>query len=296
MNGTVTPDAPAAVAATTLEERLRRVAKSLRTVARGGVPDAATVHRLRVRTRQAAAALALFDEFLPRRRAARLARTLTRVRRAANDARDGDVLAARLQSFPQTLAVRQWLVNLAAEQADARASLLAVARRLRRRLVRRAEKLLARVRDRGGAGPDFPAWAAARLGPVADDFFAAAPADPADAAALHRFRVCGKRLRYTLELTAPAFAEAPLAGLQQSMAALQDVLGEATDLAVARRRARRPARKARGTLAGSWQTLLADLDARHRAAVQRYAEGFPAAALGELRAAVAALRDAGPIS
>src|SRR5436305_660818 len=77
---------------------------------------------------------------------------------------------------------------------------------------RRVGKLLQRVRLRGGGKAAAAArrlgdWARLRLRPVLDRFFAAALSGRADEAALHRFRIEGKELRYAMELLAVAFLE-----------------------------------------------------------------------------------------
>src|SRR5690606_26695441 len=79
-----------------LSTRLSRVVSQARRVR---TSDAAPkeVHRLRVAVRRAHAALDVFESVAPRRRRRRIARLLKRVRRAAGEARDLDVLAARIR-------------------------------------------------------------------------------------------------------------------------------------------------------------------------------------------------------
>src|SRR5262245_29676581 len=59
--------------------------------------DIESVHQLRVWTRRATAALRLYEDFLPRRRSAWMGKQLKRIRRAAGQARDCDVLIQRLK-------------------------------------------------------------------------------------------------------------------------------------------------------------------------------------------------------
>jgi CHAD domain-containing protein len=104
-----------------------------------------------------------------------------------------------------------------------------------RRLRRRTRKLLARLGDDPAAAERFADRARASLRPLVDAFFAACPAPGTGDAALHRFRIRGKELRYALELLAGAFPPAFREELYPVVAALQDRLGLVNDLATAQR-------------------------------------------------------------
>src|SRR5262249_58635227 len=84
------------VAVRTLQARLAAIQHYLPLAAEKAEEDVEHVHQLRVWTRRASAALKLYAGLLPRRRTARMKKQLKRLRRAANDARDCDVLARRL--------------------------------------------------------------------------------------------------------------------------------------------------------------------------------------------------------
>src|SRR5439155_23781116 len=112
----------------------------------------------------------------------------------------------------------------------------ALARRLAggRRLERLTRQLLDRMgRDDSIRALRFGELARARLTPVVAEFFADAPAAGADDAALHRFRIRGKRLRYAIELFAGAFPPVVRDELYPHVAALQERLGRVNDLATA---------------------------------------------------------------
>src|SRR5688572_28787502 len=85
------------VAVRSLRGRLRAVLHYLPLAADKAQEDVEHVHQLRVWTRRATAALVLYQELLPRRRFAWMKKQLRRVRQAANEARDCDVLLARLK-------------------------------------------------------------------------------------------------------------------------------------------------------------------------------------------------------
>src|SRR5262249_19810439 len=105
-----------------------------------------------------------------------------------------------------------------------------------RRLRRRTRKLLARVGDNLAGTERFVDRARYSLRPLVETFFAACPATGADVAALHRFRIRGKELRYAVELLAGAFAPAFRDELYPVVASLQERLGLVNDLATAQRR------------------------------------------------------------
>ena len=223
------------------------------------------VHQLRVWARRATAALILYEELMPRRRFRWMKKQLRRVRRAANDARDCDVLLRRLRDKPAGGGTERWGEAVRAERDKAEEAIVAAHERLGRdqRFARRIDKLLQRVRSRaadqaGTASSPFGDWARVRLRPVIEQFFAAVPSDPGDEAALHRFRICGKELRYVMELLAGAFPESIRTQLYPTIEMLQDRLGDINDLATAKARLRKHVEQAGPSKqAASWRRLLA---------------------------------------
>jgi CHAD domain-containing protein len=170
--------------------------------------DVEHVHRLRVASRRAIAALKLYRDWLPRKPARWLKKRLKKVRRAAGDARDLDVLGARL--------VREYgdraapvVEMIAARRASVQSAIIEVAEGCRRgdRLVRKTSKLLAGIKSQPQDAltcESFRGWAASQLAASAKSFFEGLPDDAADTAALHQFRIRGKELRYTIELVVAA--------------------------------------------------------------------------------------------
>lgn len=194
-----------------LEARLSAVTYWLPLAATYAHQDIEYVHRLRVSTRRAAAALKLYRDWLPRRLSRKLKKRLRKIRRAAGTARDLDVLAERLG---QQLGERgeDLLADVTRRRTDAQPAIREARDRAcgGDRMRRHIGKLIARVAPRGTVSKEnrkrpFRDWAADRLEAVAEPFFAAAPGDDADRAALHQFRIRGKALRYAIELLAPAF-------------------------------------------------------------------------------------------
>jgi CHAD domain-containing protein len=233
------------VAVRTLQARLAAIQHYLPLAAEQAEEDVGHVHQLRVWTRRAAAALKLYARLLPRRRTAWMKKHLKRLRRAANDARDCDVLARRLAEDRTHPEVESWLDKVRAQRAEAQKPIVASYERLKRndRFDRRVTKLLRRVRPRSKPGhrpqdPRFGDWARASLQPLVESFFAAAPADGTDMAALHAFRIRGKELRYAMELLAGAFPPDFRDKLYPVVETLQDRLGALNDLATAQTRLR----------------------------------------------------------
>jgi CHAD domain-containing protein/uncharacterized protein Yka (UPF0111/DUF47 family) len=257
-------DRTSEVAARTLRGRLGAVLHFLPLAAEKAEEDVEHVHRLRVSTRRATAALRMYEDFLPRRRFCWMKKQLRRVRRAANDARDCDVLLGRLKARHSGHAAKRWVKAVRAERLDAQKAIVAVHERLarRERFARRIDKLLRRVRhpreeSAASAAGRFGDWARQRLRSVVERFFGAVPADTTDEAALHQFRIRGKELRYAVELLAGAFPDELRTALYPTLEAMQDRLGQINDLATAKARLRQKMEAAGDDReAASWRRLL----------------------------------------
>ncbi len=275
--------AVADVAVETLGGRLAAVGFHLPLAAERADEDSEHVHQLRVWARRAGAALELYAELLPRRRYRWMKKQLKRVRRAANDARDCDVLLERLAKKENDHDRRRWQEEAQAKRARAQKAIVAVHDRLaHERFARRIDKLLARVgaRQRDQELPCFRDWAHQRLRPLVKRFFRAVPADRADDKALHQLRIRGKELRYAIELVAPAFPGALRADLYPALEALQDRLGAINDLVTARDHLRQQMEEEPEE---DWGRLLADEQADLDQAVRQFWQEYPPGALRELR-------------
>jgi CHAD domain-containing protein len=185
-------------------------------------------------SRRADAALDLFGDLLPRRQRRWLGKWMRRLRRAAGRARDADVLARHVDE-PGTAGSPR----LRSDRRRGLKKIRSLARRLDdgRRLRRRTRKLITRMgRRAGGSDVRFGELARSCLTPLVAEFFDTAPAPEADDAALHRFRIRGKRLRYAMELFGAAFPPAMRNELYPQVVALQERLGRVNDLATAQAR------------------------------------------------------------
>src|SRR5688572_17294219 len=85
------------VAAEVIRERPELECKYAPLAAKQWEDNPEFVHQMRVATRRSAAALALFVELLPRKKTKHMLKRLKRLRKAAGEARDLDVLCQRLR-------------------------------------------------------------------------------------------------------------------------------------------------------------------------------------------------------
>jgi CHAD domain-containing protein len=238
------PDAGVAHAARlSLAARLTAVAHWLPLAAYHAEQDIEHVHRLRVSTRRAMAALHLYRDWLPSRKRRRIKRRLKKIRRAAGDARDLDVLDQHIKrgQGERVAALRAEVKEL---REAAQPAILEVAEKCRRddRFVRQIGELLDGIcsrqdDDRSRTSVRFRDWAATELTKTADAFFSAVPENAADAKALHQFRIQTKALRYAIELLAPAFGPGlrrdtypAVEELQGRLGAIQDCVAGAAHL------------------------------------------------------------------
>jgi CHAD domain-containing protein len=195
------------------------------------------VHQLRVFTRRSAAAMRIFEAWLPKRRGRWMHKQLKRIRKAAGEARDLDVLRAR------------WSEELTELPAGQSAILLEQVKRRRRRaqwpiedayhklaskrFPRRARKLSKKVRFRGPEGGDcgdrLLCVARVSLAELLVPYFQLAGSTFADPAELHAFRIASKQVRYAMEVFAGAFDDSFRQQLYPLVADLQDRLGKIND-------------------------------------------------------------------
>ena len=191
------------------------------------------------------AAIDAFQDLLPAHRTAWFRKQLRRLRRAAGDARDLDVLTDRLRMQPAAgsrppdrrepgLRARDRLVAMLSRQrVESRHPI----REIHARLVAadwpgRVERLLDGIAC-GRGRRSFGAYARRRLKPLIERFFAEADRRLRDDDEIHQVRIEGKKLRYALEIFAGVYPPRARARCQESLERLQEMLGEFTDHASA---------------------------------------------------------------
>ncbi|MGD9646873.1 MAG: CHAD domain-containing protein [Pirellulales bacterium] len=271
----VHPDQPVSdLARRALDLRLSSVWHYLPLAAQLSSEEIEYVHQLRVSTRRAAAALRLFKDLLPKRRRRWLAKQLRRLRRAAAEARDFDVLEAQLPHWTgdsQSEEIQDELRKVHDRRVSAQGPIVDVHRRLRRKgFPERVEALVKRTRwrDERSGEPTVALAAQRRLRPFVDEFFAAATAGSSDAPGLHRLRILGKRLRYAMEVFGGVFDPSLREELYPQIEEIQERLGDINDRAAAierfeqwssDRHSHRRQRRLRSLLARQQETFEASL-------------------------------------
>jgi CHAD domain-containing protein len=250
-----------------IEARLATVAYWLPLAARPVDEDVERVHQLRVATRRAIAALKLYRDWLPKGKRRWFTKRLKDIRQAAGNARDLDVLYHRLNAKHggQYAGV---LKLIAEERAATQPEIIAIADRCHadNRLQQKSYKLHGQIGplDEAAAASDasFLTWAGSRLHSIAEKFFDAQPAANVDWSALHQFRIAGKKLRYTMELVAPAFGSELREQQYPVVQKLQEKLGSINDFVVAREVLQKLSGKAiDGTVKNQLDALIAEQEA-----------------------------------
>jgi len=249
------------VARRALKARLRWLWSRLPLAAEAAEDDLEHVHQLRVASRRATAAMETFAPYLPPRRAAWFDRKLKRIRRAAGEARDLDVLTLRLQKEFQgdtSAAVAAIVERVSVARNEAQPEILAVYHRLQSHEFRqRIRKLVCRVRLRetrgenscgdsccdsaardsdscsaecpGNREPSIFKAARSQMRHLVDAWFTAAEADLSDTHRLHLFRIAGKRLRYAMEIFSAALGSNCRKELYPQVEGILEQLGQIND-------------------------------------------------------------------
>jgi len=232
------------VASRLLRQRLGTVARVVAAVATGK-PRAETVHRLRISARRAAAAITAFRSFVPRRQRRWFKKSLRRIRRAAGEARDLDVLTARCRAVvaarPSAAgrAARKHLLEMLAKKRPPTRRELEdeITNLLARDWNGQAAALLAAV-ESAATTETIVSFARRRSRRLARRFLAHLDDRFRDDREIHRLRVHTKKLRYSLELFTAAAPTAEVTACIRELRRLQTRLGEFTDHAAAAERLR----------------------------------------------------------
>jgi CHAD domain-containing protein len=234
--------------------------------------DPESVHQLRVSSRRAAAALDMFQNCLPIKVYSKAKKKLKKLRRAAGAARDWDVFLQSFKSRAVPAKARDGL-NLVigyalSKRQAAETELEDAARDLSKRYGKLAKNVVASAhRPKKSSKPQtLTDLAREALLPLVRDLGKAAKRDLTDADNLHKVRIAGKRLRYAMEILAPAFEPAFRDELYPAVQEMQDILGEANDsrFAMARIRELLKQLEKNSTPGKRNRTALAELIAYHQ--------------------------------
>jgi CHAD domain-containing protein len=203
--------------------------------------DAEYVHRLRVSTRRADAALRIFQTTLPDKEFKSARKHLKRIRRAAGAARDWDVFLIDLtkrrpQRPPKEAPGLDFLAGYAfGERTAAQPALAKAAGDKDPRFEHGAKGTPAAVTaDSNGA--TLVQLARPLLSSLVHRLEEAVRGDLTDYSHLHQVRIGGKRLRYAMELFASCFPPEYRESIYPRVEEMQEILGEANDSHVAAQR------------------------------------------------------------
>ena len=224
------------IARRALTLRLRQVWITAHPAAKKPYRDIENIHRLRVATRRATAALQIFRQLVPRKRAQKLKLQIRAVRRAAGEARDLDVLRQRIETDEVAACeIRSVLRYLRDERKRAQKPVVQVYNQMRRQsFQKKSKQITKRIRWRAKNGePTFSQAVPQILNPLLDDFFRTSTKDLDNIEALHEMRIRGKRIRYALEIVAGAFNSKFRKDLYPIFRRVQERLGTINDHSVA---------------------------------------------------------------
>lgn len=183
-------------------------------------------------------AFQVFADYLPEKQTRACQRRLKRLRRAANTARDLDVLLLRYQEpSSERIDAKSWerfVKYLRCKRREAQVDLDSlVGRRGRQEFKRLIGRLEPREPSSGLAGVQFLELANHQLRPLLETFFQLAHQGWSDNESLHRLRIAGKRVRYVLELVAGAYPVSEFKSIYRSFCELQEQFGTVNDHAAA---------------------------------------------------------------
>lgn len=224
------------VARRALRTRLARMSHYAELAVCEPLTETENVHQLRVFSRRAAAVMDIFEAWLPEKLGPWMQKKIRKVRKAAGEARDFDVLLMRWSEYTRHAPSSHHALlveHIRRRRQAAQPHIEAVHKKLvRKRFSRRTKKLLRGLRapdSAGACGEKFGCFARVALRQLVAPYLKAAAAELDDAAAMHAFRIQSKQVRYAMEIFAGAFDDAFRKELYPQVESLQDRLGAIND-------------------------------------------------------------------
>ncbi len=216
-----------------LRQRLSAVYHFLPLAAKHASQNVEHVHLLRVWSRRSTAAFRIYKGVLPKKQLRNIRSKLERIRRAAGEARDLDVLLGQIDATQAHGST--FFASLVRRRKKAQRHIRRFFDRAygRWKLFERLEKMLTHINEKKESAGSFGDWAKLPLKRIVDRFYFAFPSDNSDLRALHRFRVRVKDLRYTIELLIVTFPIEFKACIYPLIEELQELLGDINDRSVA---------------------------------------------------------------
>jgi len=229
-------------AAETLFTQLQAMLKETSGVRLADDPEC--LHRMRVASRRLRASMDLFGDFVPKKMPAGWMKLIRRVTKTLGAARDLDVQILALQEIDARVpearfhaGIERLLLRLRQQRAQQQRRVTQVLDELEHgNPIRLMEETLRRWRTTdvpeppAGFSPELLAHAEAAISGRLRDMqsYEVYIADPTQVANLHAMRIAAKRLRYSLQLLTPVFAEKPQDAITAARN-IQDMLGDIHD-------------------------------------------------------------------
>jgi CHAD domain-containing protein len=220
-----------------LQARLEVVADALPLAIEDANRDPEHVHRLRVATRRADAALRIFRANLPEKVFKTARRRLRRIRRAAGAARDWDVFLIELNSrHSERPAIEHAGLDFLAgysfaQRWEAHPEIEAASRK-QPEFATLACAIVTSVHD-GEPEATLIQLARPLLSSLLIKLQQTVEGDLSEYARLHQVRIAGKRLRYAMEVFADSFPPPFRESIYPQIEEMQEMLGRANDSQVA---------------------------------------------------------------
>ena len=230
-----------------LAARLRAVFQCFPLAAERSDEDVEYVHRLRISVRRAAEAVRVFSGLIEEAEVDPLRDRLRRIRLAADEARNWDVMAERFSHGGDIPA--RIMERIKDRRREVQGPIVAVYQEIMANTCEaRIEHLVQEVEShhQGDGKRRFGRQAPQYLVPVVKKFFRAAEAHLSSDESLHGLRIRTKKLRYTMEIVAVAFDSAFRKKLYPQVTLFQDLLGTVNDYATTK------------TLFGDWRSKSED--------------------------------------
>lgn len=257
-----------AAARKVLHIRLEAVRGRLGPALHQAYEDVEHVHQLRVSTRRAGAALRIFATTLPEKVFDRARKALRRLRRAAGAARDWDVFLLELVKRHSRAPTRskpglEVLLGLAhGQRMVAQEELVDTAQNPKRDISRLVPETLSAIEDSSAQaeGRTISELSRNMLRELLAELHQASAENLHDYEHLHHVRICGKNLRYAMEVFGSCFPERFRTEFYPAVESMQDILGLANDSQVASQRLQKIKDRLQITDAKLWKRCQAGID------------------------------------
>ena len=217
-----------------LARHLQRVCRRVMRLAGNKGKRVERIHELRTELRRSEAACKLFANFVPHGLTERIQQVLARLRSMAGSVRDRDVLKLGLDEFDQKLSLefRHWLKQQLHRTRERKLKGLI---RYCRRITEQGFEVECRVLidaidwPEGNHNQIRKQFLCDALARIADPFLCAVQQLKQDERKFHQLRICGRRLRYTIDLLHDDLPESAGAQIGDLLSKLQSWLGQAHD-------------------------------------------------------------------